>query len=69
VNDLCCAQFVEHVTALLEDALHDETEHEILKHLAACPGCRRYLDQTRQIIGALGSLVGGVASTIQHDHR
>jgi Putative zinc-finger len=56
VNDLRCAEFVEHVTSLLDGALDDTTEHDLREHLPACPGCQRYLDQMQQTIRALGGL-------------
>jgi anti-sigma factor RsiW len=63
VNGLRCAEFVEHITALLDGTLDDKTEHDVRAHLPACPGCRHYLDQMRQIIRALGGLRTMTAAT------
>jgi anti-sigma factor RsiW len=51
-----CDEFVELVTAFLDDALDPETEARFVEHLALCEGCERYLDQFRTTIGELGRL-------------
>jgi anti-sigma factor RsiW len=51
-----CDEFVELVTAFLDDALDPETEARFVEHLALCDGCERYLDQFRVTIGELGRL-------------
>jgi anti-sigma factor RsiW len=51
-----CKQFVELVTAYLEGALDPATEQRFVKHLAACDGCDKYLDQIRTTISELGHL-------------
>jgi anti-sigma factor RsiW len=55
-DELNCDQFVELVTAFLEDALDDLTRRRFEAHLATCPGCERYLDQIRRTVDELGSL-------------
>jgi len=51
-----CRQFVEDVTAYLEDVLPAETVARIEAHLADCPHCREYLAQMRQTIAATRAL-------------
>lgn len=51
-----CDEFVELVTAFLDDALDPETEARFVEHLALCEGCERYLDQFRTTIDELGRL-------------
>ncbi|MEU0794098.1 zf-HC2 domain-containing protein [Amycolatopsis sp. NPDC005961] len=51
-----CDEFVELVTAFLDDALDPGTEARFIEHLALCEGCERYLDQFRTTIGELGRL-------------
>lgn len=42
-----CRQFVEDVTAYLEDALPESVVAIIEVHLADCPHCREYLSEMR----------------------
>jgi anti-sigma factor RsiW len=51
-----CAEFVELVTVYLEGALEPATERRFVKHLAACDGCDRYLEQIRRTVAELGHL-------------
>lgn len=51
-----CDEFVELVTAFLDDALDPGTEARFIEHLALCEGCERYLDQFRATIDELGHL-------------
>lgn len=55
-EDLSCKQLVELVTDYLEQAMPDPARARFEAHLAACEGCRTYLDQMRKTIGALGAL-------------
>ena len=45
-----CRQFVEDVTAYLDDALPEAVVVLIDGHLADCPHCREYLSQMRRTI-------------------
>ena len=45
-----CRQFVEDVTAYLEDALPETVMALVEQHLADCPHCREYLAQMRETI-------------------
>ncbi|MGH8838448.1 MAG: anti-sigma factor family protein [Jiangellaceae bacterium] len=56
MNDLDCSDFVELVTAFLDDALDADGKRRFVDHLALCEGCTRYLHQFRQTIRALGDL-------------
>ncbi|HEY7483284.1 MAG TPA: zf-HC2 domain-containing protein [Streptosporangiaceae bacterium] len=56
MKDLRCDEFVELLTAYLDDALDPETTAAITRHLAGCPGCVPYLDQFLRTIKALGGL-------------
>jgi anti-sigma factor RsiW len=56
VSDLDCNEFVELVTAFLDDSLDAGTEQRVIDHLALCEGCERYFDQFQQTIRALGDL-------------
>ncbi|MGH8823808.1 MAG: anti-sigma factor family protein [Jiangellaceae bacterium] len=56
MNDLHCSEFVELVTAFLDDALDAEDRRRVVEHLALCEGCTQYLDQFRQTIRTLGDL-------------
>ncbi len=51
-----CDEFVELVTAFLDNALDPETEARFVEHLALCEGCERYLAQFRTTIDELGRL-------------
>ncbi|HSK96808.1 MAG TPA: zf-HC2 domain-containing protein [Euzebyales bacterium] len=56
MSDLDCNEFVELVTAFLEDGLDTETEQRVIDHLALCAGCEQYFAQFQQTIRALGDL-------------
>jgi anti-sigma factor RsiW len=56
VNDLDCSEFVELVTAFLDDALDAEGNRRFADHLQLCEGCTRHLEQFRQTIHTLGDL-------------
>jgi Putative zinc-finger len=51
-----CAEFVELVTAYLEDALDRDTEQRFVEHMTLCNGCDRYLTQIRETVTRLGQL-------------
>ena len=51
-----CRQFVELVTAYLEDKLTAEDRLDFEEHMRLCPGCDRYLAQFRTTITLLGDL-------------
>jgi len=51
-----CDEFVELVTAYLEDALDEADRQRVLDHLELCDGCSTYLDQVRATVRAVGDL-------------
>ena len=51
-----CTEFVELVTAYLEDQLPADQRAAFEEHMELCPGCDRYLDQFRTTISLLGQL-------------
>jgi anti-sigma factor RsiW len=53
---MTCEDFVELVTAYLEDTLPDDERRAFDEHMALCTGCDRYLDQFRTTIDLLGEL-------------
>ena len=54
--DLSCQQVVELVTDYLEGRLSRRDRRLFEKHLKACDGCSRYLEQMRETIRVLGRL-------------
>jgi len=55
-NDLTCQELVELVTDYLEMRMSAHARARFEAHLAACEGCRDYLEQMRRTIQALGQL-------------
>lgn len=53
---MTCEEFVELVTAYLDDTLPTDQRRAFEEHLALCPGCDRYLAQFRTTIDLLGEL-------------
>ena len=53
---LDCNEFVELVTAYLDDALEPADRQRVLDHLDLCDGCSTYLEQVRATIRAVGDL-------------
>ena len=53
---LDCNEFVELVTAYLEDALEPADRQRVLDHLDLCDGCSTYLGQIRATVRAVGDL-------------
>ena len=53
---LDCDEFVELVTAYLEDALEPADRQRVLDHLDLCYGCSTYLAQIRATVRAVGDL-------------
>lgn len=61
--DLSCQQVVELVTDYLEGRLSGRDRRAFEKHLKACDGCTRYLEQMRVTIKTLGRLESKHLST------
>jgi anti-sigma factor RsiW len=55
-EDLQCIEFVELMTAYLEDALPEDLRARIDAHLEVCPGCPNAIDQLRTVIELTGNL-------------
>ncbi len=53
---VACVELVELLTDYLEGALPADEVVAVETHLAGCTACRRYLDQMRATIAALGSV-------------
>jgi anti-sigma factor RsiW len=53
---IACQQLVELVTDYLEGSLGWRTRRRFERHLAACDGCQRYVDQMRETLALLGTV-------------
>lgn len=56
VPDQRCADFVELLTAYLDDTLPQETRRRLDEHLGLCEGCRAALSQWRTVVALAGRL-------------
>ncbi|HUR85285.1 MAG TPA: zf-HC2 domain-containing protein [Solirubrobacteraceae bacterium] len=56
VEHLTCQEFVEVLTAYLEDALDPAERAEIERHIVICRGCTNYVEQMRSTIDLLGRM-------------
>ncbi len=55
-RELVCEEVVEMVSDYLEGALTRAQRRRLERHLAACEGCSRYLEQMRATIRFTGKL-------------
>jgi anti-sigma factor RsiW len=55
-EDMACIELVELVTDHFELQLDDPQRRRLEAHLAACGGCRAYVEQMRTTIELTGSL-------------
>ncbi|MFI5047750.1 MAG: anti-sigma factor family protein [Acidimicrobiia bacterium] len=55
-DEIVCIQFVEVVTDYLEGSMTHDERARFEAHLAACPGCTRYLAQIRTTVALAGRL-------------
>jgi predicted anti-sigma-YlaC factor YlaD len=55
-RELTCREVVELVNDYLEGALTADEEELFERHLSSCEGCRRYVDQMRLTIDAVGRI-------------
>jgi anti-sigma factor RsiW len=55
-EEMPCNELVELVTDYIEGRLPPRDVKRFEDHLEICDGCRTYLDQMRETIGALGHL-------------
>jgi anti-sigma factor RsiW len=56
IEPMTCQELVEVITDYLEDRLPADDRNRFEQHLAACEGCRNYLEQMRQTIALTGRL-------------
>jgi anti-sigma factor RsiW len=56
---MSCAEYVELVTAYLEEALDGRTRRRFDRHLARCRGCHNYQDQFRAVLDLVGAICAG----------
>ena len=56
VDDITCREVLELLTEYLEGALAPAVEREVDRHLDACDGCWRYLDQFQVAIETTAEL-------------
>lgn len=55
-EDIACNELVEDITEYLEGEMPASDRLRFEAHVAACPGCRVYLEQMQQTIHTLGTL-------------
>ncbi len=55
-DDFACIEFVELITAYLDDAVTDDQRRRIEEHLDVCEGCRAALQQWQMVIRVTGRL-------------
>ena len=53
---LSCQELVELVTDYLEGSLGWRDRRRVARHLAACDGCDRYVEQMRETLELLGTV-------------
>ena len=54
MRSVVCRDWVELVTAYLDDALPGRLRKAVDRHLAGCEACRAYLSQVRATVALLG---------------
>jgi anti-sigma factor RsiW len=52
-DPLRCREFVELVTDYIEGVLPEAERARMEEHMAACDGCRGYLEDMRRLVGSL----------------
>jgi anti-sigma factor RsiW len=60
-DEMQCRELIELVTDYLEGTIAEAERERIEVHAGECAWCERYVEQTRQVIGALGALDEGAA--------
>ena len=53
-DELACRELVELITDYLEGVLPAADQQRFTAHLQVCPGCRKYVEQMRLTIRAIG---------------
>jgi len=57
--DIECKDFVEVMTAYLDDELPEDVRAQVDEHLGGCDGCQNVLAQWRTIVALAGRLTEG----------
>lgn len=57
--EMVCVELVEVITDYLEGALPAQDRERFEAHLAACGPCRRYVEQFRCVVAAVGRIDAG----------
>ena len=65
--DLACQELVELVTDYLEGVLPRRTRRRVERHLAACDGCDRYVEQMRRTLDLLGTVSVDALEQVEMD--
>ncbi len=60
-DEMQCKELIELVTEYLEGTIAEAERQQLDSHTAECAWCERYIEQTRQVIGALATLDEGAA--------
>lgn len=68
-DELVCIEFVEVVTDYLEGSMTSDDRARFERHLAACDGCTRYLDQIRVTVSLTGRLTTDDVDELGADAR
>jgi anti-sigma factor (TIGR02949 family) len=55
-EDLACQEVVEIVSDYLDGALSADERRRLEAHLESCPGCIEYVEQMREVGGAMRGL-------------
>lgn len=64
LTDQRCIEFVEQLTAYLDDTLPQETRRRVDEHLALCEGCSAALSQWRTVAELAGRLTAADVADI-----
>lgn len=60
-DEMQCKQLIQLVTEYLEGSIAEAEREQLEAHSRECAWCERYIEQTRQVIGALATLDEGAA--------
>jgi anti-sigma factor RsiW len=55
-DQMQCKQLIQLVTDYLEGTIAEAEREQMEAHMGECKWCGRYIEQTRQVIDALGEL-------------
>jgi len=62
-DEMQCKELIQLVTDYLEGTIAEAERVQVEAHAAECTWCERYIEQTRQVIGALATLDDGAADS------